>query len=113
MSHCIRGVRELHIGSIRRYPNCSSEGAMNDEVKTSAPASAVSTDFSSHIQATIRKSAESNRPFFIVMLKIENLEEFRKRRAVHVVNGFLREMYSAVRMAVHPSQYAGIYQDGV
>jgi hypothetical protein len=41
------------------------------------------------------------------------MAEFRKKRPTHVVNGFLRELHSAIRMAVHPSQYVGIYNDGL
>ena len=71
------------------------------------------SEFAGQIQMAMKKTAESNRPFFIVMIKIENMPEFRKNRPAHVVNGFLREMFNAIRLAVHPSQYVGVHQDGL
>lgn len=65
------------------------------------------------IEMSMQKAAAQNRSIFIVMLKIENLAQFRKKRPEHVVNGLLRELYSAVRMAVHPSQYVSIFGDGL
>jgi GGDEF domain-containing protein len=61
----------------------------------------------------IKKASESNRSIFILMLKIENMTEFRKKRPPQVVDHFLRELYNAVRMAVHPSQYVGYHPDGL
>ncbi len=81
--------------------------------QTGQAAPSTASDFSSRIQLAMKKTAETSRPFFIVMLKIENMPEFRKNRPEHVVNGFLREMYNAVRMAVHPSQHVGVFQDGL
>lgn len=89
---------------------------MNNEAQTQQTAAAAQTttgEFVGNIQIAMRKSTESNRPFFIVLIKIENMAEFKKSRPAHVVNGFLREMHNAVRMAVHPSQYVGAFQDGL
>lgn len=89
---------------------------MSNETQTQMTPSipqATNNEFASQIQMAMKKSAETNRPFFIVLLKIENMTEFRKKRPTHVVNGFLREMFTAVRMAVHPSQHVGYFQDGL
>ncbi len=83
------------------------------QVQQASAAQITSSEFANQIQLTMKKSNETNRPFFIVMLKIENMAEFRKKRPPHVVNGFLREVFQAVRMAVHPSQYVGFFQDGL
>lgn len=71
------------------------------------------SEFTSRIQAAMVKTNETNRPFFIMLLKIEHLAEFQKKRPAHVVNSFMREVYQAVRMAVHPSQYVGIHSEGL
>jgi GGDEF domain-containing protein len=89
---------------------------MNNEVEIkqkTTETQAPGNDFMGRVQAAMKKSAETNRPFFILLLKVENLEEFRKKRPDHVVNGFLREMFSSIRMAVHPSQYVGYLPEGV
>ncbi len=89
---------------------------MNNEVeikKEAMEGQALGTDFMGRVQMAMRKTAETNRPFFILLLKVENLGEFRKKRPDHVVNGFMREMYSAIRMAVHPSQYVGYLPEGL
>ena len=37
----------------------------------------------------------------------------KEKRPSHVVNGFLRELFGSIRLAVHPSQHVSVYQDGL
>jgi GGDEF domain-containing protein len=69
--------------------------------------------FVAAIQNAQRKSAEADQSFFIVLLQLENFKEFRNKRAPHVANALLRELNHAFRQAVHPSQFVGIYEDGL
>jgi GGDEF domain-containing protein len=73
----------------------------------------VGSDLQERIKIEIQKASKANKGFFIIMLQLENMETFRKRRPSHVVNGLMREMFQAVRHAVHPSQYVGYYRDGL
>lgn len=87
---------------------------MSNEIQEKILSAAPPTnEFTGRIEMAIKKAAESNRSIFILMLQVENMAQFRKKRPAHVVNGLLRELYSAVRVAVHPSQYVGYYQDGL
>ncbi|MCG3203865.1 MAG: hypothetical protein KCHDKBKB_00542 [Elusimicrobia bacterium] len=89
---------------------------MNNQVqdKTVSVSGQISgQEFIGRIQMAMQKSAEFKKPFFIVMIKIENMGEFRSKRPSHVVNSFLRELFNTARRAVHPSQYVGVYQDGL
>jgi hypothetical protein len=61
----------------------------------------------------MHRGEESGRSCFIVILQIENIGAFRKRRPEHVVRSLFRELASAVRVAVHPSQFVGEFCDGV
>jgi hypothetical protein len=61
----------------------------------------------------MKNSDGNNRPFFIVALQIENIAAFKKMRPTHVVNGLFREIYQGVRQALHPSQYVGMFENGL
>jgi len=87
---------------------------MSKDVETkAAPAIIGNNEFTGQIEMAIKKATETNRSIFILLLQIENMGQFRQKRPAHVVNGFVRELYSAVRTAVHPSQFVGVYQDGI
>jgi hypothetical protein len=73
----------------------------------------VQGDLAGRIQAAITKTKETDRGFFVVVLQIENFEQFRKRRPAETVTGLMRELYHAVRAAVHPSQYVSVFQNGL
>lgn len=89
---------------------------MNNQVKekvVTASGQVSGHEFLDRMKMAMAKTAESNRPFFIVMIKIDNIAEFREKRPTHVVNGFFRELFASARSAVHPSQYVGVFQDGL
>lgn len=85
-----------------------NETAQNVVTNTS-----ITNDLSDRIQFEMRKTTETNSGFFVILLQLQNMAVFRKRRPAHVVNGLLREIHQAVRAAVHPSQHVGIFQDGL
>jgi GGDEF domain-containing protein len=74
---------------------------------------AASNDFAIKIQQCMQQSQASGRFFFIVLLQVANLNEFRKKRPPLVVKQLLREIGMAVRQAVHSSQFVGYFQDGL
>lgn len=86
---------------------------MKNDLQNDAVKVAVGNDLSDRVNYEINKSQETNSGFFVILLQLQNMAAFRKRRPPHVVNGLLREMHQAVRTAVHPSQHVGIYQDGL
>ncbi len=61
----------------------------------------------------MRKSQETGRPFATVVLQIENIEIFKKRRSPDVVTGLFHQIFHAVRMAVHSSQFVGLFHNGL
>ena len=75
--------------------------------------SVIGNDLSERINFEIAKSQETNSGFFVILLQMQNMPIFRKRRPPHVVNSLLREIQQAVRVAVHPSQHVSIFQDGL
>jgi hypothetical protein len=86
---------------------------MKEKPTVAANQTPVGGDLAGRIEMAIKKSNETNRGFFIVSLQIENLDQFRKRRPAHVVNGLIRELFAAVRQAVHTSQHVSIYRNGL
>ena len=74
---------------------------------------AVGEHFAQRIQAAIHKSQQNNRPFFILALQLENFQLFKKRRSRTVVSALSQELFQVVRMALHSSQYVGLFQDGL
>jgi len=70
-------------------------------------------EFANQMDITIARSHASGRGLFIVLIQISGLEEYKKRRPVHVVHKMMSEIGKAVRRAVHPSQYVGFFQNGL
>src|SRR5436190_1676920 len=70
-------------------------------------------EFAARIQASISKSGQTGRPFLVLLIQIANMRAFRNQRPTLVVNALLREILTAVRKALHPSQYVGVFQDGL
>jgi len=70
------------------------------------------TDFSDRIDLAIQRSKQTNRPFFIVILQIDNLQKFAKKRPRYVVMNLFKELFSTFRGLVHPSQFIGGFQNG-
>ena len=79
-------------------------------VKTGTP---VAGEFGSQVELALSKSKTLNRPFFVVLLQVEGMDQYRQRRSNDEVNLVLRDLYSAVRKAVHPSQYVGVFRNGL
>jgi hypothetical protein len=91
---------------------------MNQKLETAKRAVAATTthiagEFGSQVELALRKSAALNRPFFTVLIQIEGLDVYRQRRSSEEVNLLLRDLYAAVRRAVHPSQYVGVFRNGL
>ncbi len=87
---------------------------MNDNTMyadvTSLP---IREDFGSHMLTAIDHSKASDRPFFILVLQIENSQSFKKRNSPSVVDAFFKELYHLVRSAVHQSQFVGPFKNGL
>ena len=84
-----------------------------DVVKPVKAGTPLASEFGSQVDLALRKAAPLNRPFFVVLLQIEGLDQYRARRSSDEVNQFLRDLYGAVRKAVHPSQYVGVIRNGL
>jgi GGDEF domain-containing protein len=86
-----------------------------NEIKTAVndTKSPIGADLLDRVQFNIQKATELNKTFFIVLLQLENLADLRKRKPPQVINGLLRELFQAVRSAVHPSQFVGYYRNGL
>ncbi|OVE76125.1 hypothetical protein BVX98_06505 [bacterium F11] len=70
------------------------------------------TDFADRIDSAIHRSRETGRPFFVILLQIENIEAFSKRKPRYVVLNLYKELFQILRKAVHQSQFVGTFQDG-
>ena len=70
------------------------------------------TDFAANIARAIDKSRKTNRPFFVMVFQIANLQPFLKRRSETVVYNLMRELGMNLRRVIHPSQFVGRFQDG-
>jgi GGDEF domain-containing protein len=70
-------------------------------------------DFQQRIQASMVSSNETGRPVLVILLQINNMKEFKQSRSQVVVNNLYRELLRAIRRAVHPSQFVGIFHDGL
>lgn len=69
-------------------------------------------DFPDRIQWTIRKSQQSGRPFFVIILQLENFKVYAERQPRYVVLTLMKEIFREVRRVVHPSQFVGSFQNG-
>lgn len=74
---------------------------------------AVTGEFAAQVELALKKAIPLERPFFIVLLQIEGFEQYRARRTPVEANRLLRDVYGAVRRAVHPSQYVGVFRNGL
>jgi len=72
-----------------------------------------SNEFAAKVQGCIQKSSQTGRPFFIFVLHINNLESFEKKRSKVEKMGLLKDIGTAVRNVVHPSQFVGYYKNGL
>jgi len=89
---------------------------MNEKTDIAKPAAGtmqVAGEFGSQVELALKKSAPLQRPFFVVLLQVEGLEQFKSRRSPEEVTRLLRDLHSAVRKAVHPSQYVGVFRNGL
>src|SRR3989338_8931932 len=71
------------------------------------------TDFEDGIEMAIAKSQKTGRSFCVLIIQIQNIDLFKKRRSSEVVQNLLRELGLAARRVVHPSQFVGRFQDGI
>ncbi|MFN0118703.1 MAG: hypothetical protein ACKVQC_10505 [Elusimicrobiota bacterium] len=81
-------------------------------VKTQGTA-ANASEFVSKIQTAMRKSDSTNKGFFVILLQLQNIDQFKKKRPSHVLNSLYRELFYSIRQAVHPSQFVGIFENGL
>lgn len=86
---------------------------MNSNTQKNAVQTPISGDLAGNVTVAVKKAAANGRGFVLIMLQIAQLASFRKRRSPDVVSNLLRELYQAARTVVHPSQYVGIYKDGI
>lgn len=70
-------------------------------------------DFANQMDRCIERNQTKQSGFFIVIIQLANLVEFKKRRSPAMVRQMMSEIGRAVRRAVHPSQYVGFFQDGI
>lgn len=80
-------------------------------IETTRPAAP--NDIVTKVETAMKRTSDQGKVFFVITLQIENLDQFRKRRPASVVASLLRELFQAVRMAVHPSQYVTYFNDGL
>lgn len=81
--------------------------------KSGQTGSAVAGEFGSQVELAVRKCAPLQRPFFVVLLQVNGLDAFRPRHAPEETNRLLRDLYGAIRRAVHASQYVGVFRNGL
>jgi len=86
--------------------------ATKDAVKSSAQVLS-SGEFTSQVELAVSKSKRTQRPFFVVLVQIDNLGAFQRRRSAEEAHKLLRQLHSGVRRAVHASQHVGIVRDGL
>jgi len=70
------------------------------------------TDFANRIDWTIRKYQQMNKPFFVILLQIQNLESYAQRHPRYVTLNLFKELYQKLRKSVHSSQFIGTFQNG-
>ena len=89
---------------------------MNEKIGAAKPAATstvVTGEFASQVNLALGKSRQLQRPFFCILLQLDGLDGYRRRRSSEDVNKLLRDIYGAVRRAVHASQYVGIFRNGL
>lgn len=69
-------------------------------------------DFTDRIASTIEFSKRGGKPFFVVLLQIENFEEYAKRHPRYVALNLQKELYMNLRRCIHSSQFVGTFQNG-
>jgi hypothetical protein len=83
------------------------------EVAKAGTGMLVAGEFGSQVELALKKSGPLQRPFFVVLLQIDGLDQYRSRRSPTEVNSLLRDLYGAVRRAVHASQFVGVFRNGL
>ncbi len=84
-----------------------------NELKISTTSLPSSNEFAAKIHTCIQKTNETGRPFFVVLVQLSNIESFARRRNKQEALNLLREIGTAVRKVIHPSQFVGYYQNGL
>lgn len=82
-------------------------------LKMNAMSAAPAGELTTQVEIALSKARQTQRPFFVVLIQIQNLAAFRRRRSADAANRLIREIHAAVRRAVHASQHVGIVRDGV
>lgn len=72
-----------------------------------------SSEMTAQVELALSKSRQTQRPFFVVLIQIDNLAAFQRRRSAPETHLLLRELHAGVRKAVHPSQPVVMVRDGV
>lgn len=74
---------------------------------------AASGELAAQVDLALSKSRQTSRPFFVVLIQIDNLGSYQRRRSLAEAQALLRTLYGVVRRAVHASQHVGIVRDGL
>jgi len=69
-------------------------------------------NFADRIDYTITKSKQTGKPFFVILVQLENLENFSRKNPRYVVLNLMREIFNNIRKVVHPRQFVGNFQNG-
>lgn len=69
-------------------------------------------ELTERIEWTIKRCRESERPFFILILQLENFEAFSRRYPRYVCLNLLRDLFQAFRRAVPTNLFIGHYKNG-
>lgn len=69
-------------------------------------------DFSQRIDYAIQKSRVIERPFFVMLIQLENMESFTKKHPRYVTLNLYKEIFQTFRKVVHPTQFVGSFQNG-
>lgn len=70
------------------------------------------SEWAERIGVTIRKCQEAERPFFILILQLDNLEAFCKRHPRYVSLNMMRDLYQVFRRSIPSNLYVGPYKNG-
>ena len=81
--------------------------------KSNTPPAASSGELTAQIELALSKAKQTQRPFFVVLIQIENMAAYRRRKSNDAANRLVREIHTSVRRAVHASQHVGVVKDGV
>ena len=85
---------------------------METQANTKRWASPIGGDLRGRIEMTMKTGEQTGRGFALLVLSIENLASLARRRPADA-QAVLRELYHAVRGAVHPSQFVAAHKNGI